>query len=201
MPSAAPSATNLTPHPASLILFCTALLVAASSREGGQLAIACSVLMTLALVAARAHVLPLVRRSRWLLLTIVILFGWLTPGTLLTPLPGATQEGLQLAAKNLAYLLVAISVVAGLLTSLSPPQLVAGLRSLLAPFARLKLSPDRIAVRLALTLEQVEASRRGPGSVADGALSMLSLPAASWGPGDAVLGCLTGALFVLAWFA
>ena len=201
MPSAATSAANRTPHPASLILLCTALLVVASSREGGQLAIACSILMALALAAAREHFLKLVRRSRWLLLTIVILFGWLTPGTPLAPLPGATQEGLQLAAKNLAYLLVAVSVVAGLLTLLSPPQLVAGLRSLLAPFARFKLSPDRIAVRIALTLEQVEASRRGPGSVADSAVSTIPLPAASWGPGDAVLGCLTGALFVLAWLA
>ena len=201
MSSPAPWAANRTPHPASLILFCTALLVAASSREGGQLAFACSILMMLALVAAREHFLKMVRRSRWLLLTIVILFGWLTPGTPFALLPGATQEGIQLAAKNLAYLLVAISVVAGLLTSLSPPQLVAGLRSLLAPFGCFKRSPDRIAVRLALTLEQVEASHRGPVSVADGAVSTLSLPAASWGPADAVLGCLTGALFVLAWFA
>lgn len=189
------------PHPASLILFCTALLVAASSREGGQLAIACSTLITLALVAAREHFLKLVRRSRWLLLTIVILFGWLTPGTPLAMLPGASVEGLHLAATNLAYLLIAISVVAGLLAFLPPPQLVAGLRSLLAPFARFNVSPDRIAVRLALTLEQVEASRRGERRGADGVVATLTLPAGTWGLLDVLLGSVAGALLMVAWFA
>lgn len=157
--------------------------------------------MMLALLAARQHFVALVRRSRWLLVTIVILFGWLTPGTPLATLPGASEEGLQLAAKNLAALLMAISVVAGLLTVLSPAQLVAGLRSLFAPLRLFHLSPDRIAVRLALTLEEVEASRQGSGSAARGTASMLTLPAASWGPVDGLLACASGALFVLVWFA
>lgn len=196
-----PSRVGRRPHSASLILVCIAMIVAASSREGGELAVACSLLMVLALVAARAHFLAMVRRSRWLLLTIVILFGWLTPGTPVAVLPGATIEGVHLAARNLAYLLIAISVVAGLLASLSAPQLVVGLRSLLAPLSPFNISPDRVAVRLALTLEQVEASRRGEGGTADGAVTTLTLPTATWGLVDVLAGGLAGTLFMVAWFA
>ncbi len=194
-----PPAAGRRPHPASLILFCTAVLVAASSRDGGQLLLACAFLMLVALIAARSHFAALIRRSRWLLLTILILFGWLTPGTPIQALPGASVEGLLLAAKNLACLVIAISVVACLLTALRPPELVAGLRILLAPFARLNVSPDRIAVRLALTLEQVEATRGGGDGAAGSMVAALSLPAASWGLADLLLGAATGALFMGAW--
>lgn len=194
-----PSTANRRPHPASLILFCAAALVAASSRDGVQLFLACAILVLIALIAARPHFVVLIRRSRWLLLTLLVLFGWLTPGTPLPAVPGATVEGLLLAAKNLACLVMAISVVACLLTVLPPPELVAGLRSLLAPFARLNISPDRIAVRLALTLEQVEASRRGGDGAAGGTVATLSLPAVSWGLTDALLGGATGAMFMVAW--
>lgn len=194
-----PSTANRRPHPTSLILFGMASLVAASSRDGSQLILAFAILMLIALITARTHFGKLIRRSRWLLLTILILFGWLTPGTPLPVLPGASAEGLQLAATNIAYLLIAISVVACLLTVLPPPELVAGLRSLLAPLARLNVSPDRIAVRLALTLEQVEASRRGDDGAAGGLVGTLSLPVVSWGLADVLLGGATGALFMVAW--
>ncbi|MCX7155930.1 MAG: hypothetical protein NTW45_05755 [Rhodocyclales bacterium] len=187
------------PHPASLILLGLAVLLAASSRDGTALLLGALGLALVALIAASSHLRLLLRRSRWLLLTMLVMFGWLTPGTPVPLIPGATQEGLLLAADNLARLLAALSTVALILKALSPPELVAGIRSLLAPLALLKISRDRIAVRLALTLNEVEASRNAGSGEAAPAASALTLPASAFGATDLVLGTLTGALLLGAW--
>lgn len=115
-----------------------------------------------ALGRARRHFLIILRRSRWLLLTMLMLFGWMTPGTAVPGLPMATREGLSLAAEHVARLLLAIATVSGAAPSrLSPAELVSGLRTLLAPLAPLGGFRDRLAVRLMLTLEEVESARRG----------------------------------------
>lgn len=187
------------PHPASLILLGLAVLIAVSSRDGVDLFLGCSGLILLALVAAPSHLRLLLRRSRWLLLTMLVMFGWLTPGTPVPGIPGASQEGLLLAADNLARLLTALSTVALLLKTLPPAELVAGMRSLLAPLVFLKVPRDRIAVRLALTLNEVEASGNAAGSESARAASALILPASVPGVSDFVIGALAGALLLGAW--
>ena len=187
------------PHPASLILLGLAVLLAASSRHGTALVAGTLGLALVALIAAASDLRQLLRRSRWLLLTMLVMFGWLTPGTPVPLVPGATQEGLLLAAENMARLLVALSVVALILKALSPPELVAGIRSLLAPLVLLNVSRDRIAVRLALTLNEVEASRNGGSDEVARAASTLTLPASAAGMTDVVLGALASALLLGAW--
>ena len=189
------------PHPASLILLGLAALLTASSQEGAALFLGGLGLSLVALVAATSHLRLLLRRSRWLLLTMLVMFGWLTPGTPLPNIPGASQEGLLLAAENLARLLIALATVALLLKALPPPKLVAGMRSLLAPLVLLKISRDRIAVRLALTLNEVEASRRGERDGSGGAAGNLVLPVAVFGVTDFFLGTLAGVLILGAWLA
>lgn len=188
------------PIPASLLALGFAVLVAASSREGAALFACCAVLALAATALAAPHFFPLLRRSRWLLLSMLLMFGWLTPGTPLPGAPGASLEGLWLAAENLARLTIALAAVALVLNSLSPAALVAGLRSLLAPFAALRISRDRIAVRLALTLEEVEAARSGNGDQGPAA-DRLSLPASAPGLADLLLGIVSGALLLGAWLA
>lgn len=188
------------PHPASLILLGLAVLAAASSRDGMALYLVSLVLALAALFVAGAHLRLLLRRSRWLLLTMLIMFGWLTPGTPLPNLPGASQEGLLLAADNIARLIVALSIVALILKLLPPSELVAGMRSLLAPLAFLGVSRDRIAVRLALTLNEVEASRNGATGKLDMA-RMLTLPATAPGLADVAIGILVGAVVLVTWLA
>lgn len=187
------------PHPASLILLGVAALLTASSRDGIALFLAGSGLTLLALVAARSHMRLLLKRSRWLFLTMLVMFGWLTPGTPVLNLPGATQEGLLLAADNLTRLLIAIAIVALILKALSPAELVAGMRSLLAPLALLRVSRNRFAVRLALTLNEVEASRHGEDREPEGVATTLRLPASVFGVTDFFLCALAGALLLGAW--
>jgi energy-coupling factor transport system permease protein len=143
--------------------------------------------------------LLLTRRSRWLLLAMLLMFGWLTPGTPLPVIPGASQEGLLLAADNLERLLIALATVALTLKALSPPELVSGMRTLLAPLPLLKLSRDRIAVRLALTMQEVEASRSGGDADAARVADVLALPASAPGLADLFVGILAAALILAAW--
>lgn len=172
-------------------------LLAASSRDGSILLLASLVMVLTAVFTSKRHFGLLLRRSRWLLLTLLILFGWLTPGTPLPGIPGATHEGLLLAAENLGRLLIALSVVAVLLTALSPVELVAGLRSLLLPLILLGVSRDRIAVRLALTLEEVEAARSGRNEETTKDVATLALPLARFGVSDLLLLGITLALLGL----
>jgi energy-coupling factor transport system permease protein len=189
------------PHPASLILLGLAALSAASSRDGISLLIGTLGLATTALIAATSHLRLLLRRSRWLLLTMLVMFGWFTPGTPLSMLPGSSQEGLQLAMDNLARLLIALSIVALLLRALPAAELVAGIRSLLSPLAWLNVSRDRIAVRLALTLNEVECSRFGVSREPVRMETGLILPAFGFGIADSILGAVTGVLVLGAWLA
>ncbi len=151
------------------------------------------------LIVAPSHFRLLLRRSRWLLLTMLVMFGWLTPGTPLANIPGASQEGLLLAVENLARLVIALLVVALLLKALTPPELVAGMRALLAPLALLKISRDRIAVRLALTLNEVESSRSGGSGEPGHSETSIALPASIPGVTDYVVGALAAALVIGAW--
>lgn len=189
------------PHPASVILLGLAVLLAASLRQGIEILLGATGLAVLVLLVAPARMSQLVRRSRWLLLTMLVMFGWLTPGTPFPNLPGATGEGLLLAADNIARLLVALSIVALMLNALSPPQLVAGIRSLMIPLSLLRISRDRIAVRLALTLEEVESSRHSAGGDADEFASTLSIPAHTVGLSDAALGSIAFGLVLAACLA
>lgn len=189
------------PHPASQLLLGLSVLLAASSRHGMELSVAFLLLAMLAIIAARAHFFLLARRSRWLLLTMLVMFGWMTPGTPLPGLPGATQEGLQLAADNLERFLIALAVVALILKVLPPVQLVAGIRSLLAPLALLRLSRDRIAVRLALTLQEVESSRSGDEGSRCLVERSLRLPTQASTAKDWLLALVSVALLLFAWLA
>ena len=161
------------------------------------MSLGCSGLTLAALIAAPADLFLLLRRSRWLLLTMLVMFGWLTPGTPLAVVPGATREGLLLAADAIARLLVALATLALLLRSLDPPQLVAGMRAMLAPIELLGFSRDRIAVRLALTLQEVEASRDGEGREPANRNSLV-LPSPAPGATDFFLAAVSTGLIVAA---
>jgi energy-coupling factor transporter transmembrane protein EcfT len=183
------------PHPASLILLWLAFLLLASAHAGTLLLQLCAISVFCALLFSRTHLRQLLRRSRWLLLMLVLLFGGMTPGTPLDYLPGATLEGLQLAAEHAARLILALAALALVLNALRPVELVAGMRTLLAPLAAMGLPRDKLAVRLALTLEEVE-HERGQGATETTVTTattmgdVLLLPQATWGRADAGLGLL-----------
>lgn len=189
-------------HPASLILLWLALLMALATRSGALLILTSMILTLCALLKAGMPLRRLLRRSRWLLLTLCAVFIWMTPGTPLLLLPGASREGLHLAIEHGARLLLALASLALVLQALTAVELVAGMHALLSPLRWLGISPDRMAVRLMLTLEAVESIRDETASLrqpAKAPTDSLSLPQVQAGVADAVAGLASLALLASLW--
>lgn len=120
------------------------------------MAVAVPALLLVALFAA-ADALRLMRRARWLLLAIAVLFLAATPGERVAgPLGGAgvTWDGVRLAAEHLLRLVLLLGTLAWLLRALGRAGLLGGLHCLLAPLGSHR---DRLVLRLLLTLEYAEA--------------------------------------------
>lgn len=104
-------------------------------------------------------VAALLRRVRWLLLAIGLLYGWFMPGTPVQPeLLGAfapTHEGLQEGVRRMTALLLIVLAVYLLLNTTARGELLAGLLWFGRPLRRIGLNDARFAVRLVLALEAV----------------------------------------------
>lgn len=116
------------------------------------------------LITARERALRLLRRIRVLLLAIVVLFAWFTPGTLVIvdfPALSPTVEGMTLAFEHAGRVVAVVLCVALLMQFLPSERLVGALYALLRPFERMGLPAGRIAVRMLLVLEFVEGRSTG----------------------------------------
>lgn len=106
---------------------------------------------------APGGLLSMVVRLRWLLVAILLVYGWWTPGELLWPALGAvspTLQGLGYGLARIFALLCIVSAVHFLLQVTERGQLVSSLMQLGAPFLG-PLARERFAVRVLLTLEAV----------------------------------------------
>lgn len=123
------------------------------------LAAAVAALALCALVSARARAARLLWRSRWLLLPLVVLFAFFTPGTLLLPALGAaspTLEGMDLALLHGLRLVVVVLAAALLLQHTSTDDLVAGIYGVMLPLRVFGIDNGRVAVRVMLVLRYLE---------------------------------------------
>ncbi len=121
--------------------------------------------------------LRMVRRARWLLLSIAVVYFWFTPGLAVWPLaPPALHawlpsvDGMLLGALRAGALAVIIVAVSALRASTTQLQLLAALHSLAAPLAWFGVARERVAVRTTLTLavvtemgEKMNIARAGAG--------------------------------------
>lgn len=139
-----------------------------------------TVLFVTALRLNADQLLSLVRRTRWILSSLLLVYAYSTPGTALWDALGVvspTREGLLDGLLQLGRLLSVLSGLAILLVLLSQAQLISGLYSLAYPLRWFGLSRERIAVRLALTLEYAEATMRDTASDWRAAISGAMQPA------------------------
>lgn len=118
-----------------------------------------SVALAPALAGRAAALRVLFGRTRWLFLVMIVAYAYSLPGSALLPALGQLSptregglEGLQ-QAWRLAVLLLLLD---GLVLRLPRAELLSGVYWLLRPFARLGLEPERVAVRLALTMEAMQ---------------------------------------------
>lgn len=193
-------------HPATLFLAWSALILALQSRSLPVLSVAAAVALMLAIAQARRRVRILLRRARWLMLSIFLLFAFATPGERFFPpfgAMGATWDGLIQAGEHLSYLVLMLSTLALLHERLGTAGMVTGLHALLRPLSLWRDLRERIVVRLMLVLDHVESGAgiaRGWRSWLDeetvaAGPDRLVLATAQWGWADAL--CLLAAAALL----
>ena len=199
-------------HPAVQILTWCLLVATVQVLALGTLLIAAGVTLCCALMVSGHKFIQLLRRTRWILFSLLLVYACSTPGQPLIDVAGMfspTREGLIDGALQLTRLLVALAGLAILLDRLHRQQLIAGLYTLFAPLQWIGLSRERMAVRLALTLHYAEVAMvRGTSTWQDTLRSLfephgeatrqMELPLFRFGVGDALLLC--GSLTML-WLA
>jgi energy-coupling factor transport system permease protein len=118
-----------------------------------------SLILLTAFVLSKHKFIQLIRRTRWVMFSLLIIYSYTTPGQPLLEalcMFSPSREGLIDGVLQLTRLLSALAALAILLDRLDRPQLIAGLYTLFAPMQWLGLSRERLAVRLALTLHYAE---------------------------------------------
>lgn len=148
-------------HSGSVIVLWMACVVVLQVLSPVPLAVAAGLCALAGWRFAPSRSLKLLRRVRFLVLAILVLFAGFTPGEALVPaLPefSPSREGLVLAAEHVGRLVAVVLCVALLLEGLPVSRLVGGLHALLRPLGWLGLPTERLAVRLMLVLRYVESA-------------------------------------------
>jgi len=146
-------------HPATQILIWCVLVTVTQFLPPAGLLASGGMLLVIAFILSRHKFIQLLRRTRWIMFSLWLIYAYTTPGQPVSVLLGAFSprlEGLQDGLLQLMRLLMALAGLAILLERLHRQQLIAGLYSLFAPLKWLGLSRERLAVRLALTLHYAE---------------------------------------------
>ncbi|WP_217126149.1 hypothetical protein [Hydrogenophilus thiooxidans] len=118
-----------------------------------------------AIAIDRARFVRLLSRIRWLLLSIVILFGWMTPGTAIAPFAVAlmpTYEGMELALLHALRLLALVAWLIFWFAWLPIPEQPTALYRAFFPLVWFGVPLERFAVRLALILDGLDALAKAP---------------------------------------
>lgn len=105
------------------------------------------------------HFWHVIKRMRWLFLSILVIYAFATPGEFIPNIPvniAPTIEGVHQGILQVMRLLIALAALTLLYANSSKAQLILGLYMLLKPLKCLGLNVEKFAVRLMLTLEYVE---------------------------------------------
>lgn len=147
------------PHPVTQITLWVGLAMLVQTLQTIVLPDLAAALVFIAFKAHAKRLLTLLRRTRWVLISLLIIYAFMTPGIALWSLPylpNPTREGLLDGFMQLSRLICVLAGLSLLLTSLSQERLISGLYVLAYPLRYVGLSRERIAVRLALTLQYAE---------------------------------------------
>ena len=167
------------PHPAVQIYFWVCLTLTTQILHGYALTLLAGILFALAFSICAARFFFLLRRTRWILFSVLLIYAYTSPGDALWPQLGAFSPVTEGVVDGLLQLSRLVTVLAGLsilLTLLSQSQLIAGLYILSRPLCIFGLSRERIAVRLALTLRYAESAMQDTASNWRGSIEHLLAP-------------------------
>ena len=159
-----PQAGGASLHPASLILIWLGFALCIPWLRTLDLAGIAGLLSIPLLLGRSPEFLKLLRRTRWLLVSLILVYAFATPGELLVPAFGdfsPSREGLSSGGLQALRLVALLSGLAVMQAAVPRDRILAGLYFLLHPLARLGVNIDRVAARIWLTLHYVEQKELG----------------------------------------
>lgn len=149
-------------HPSVRLLLWGVAVTCVQWLDGVRLLSAFTAVTLSTLVVAPRRFVRLLRRARWLLLSIALVFVFATPGELMFAALGSaspTFEGVWLAMSHVAKLVSLLALLALLLEFTPHDTMIAGLHGLFGPLAAVGFPRDRLALRLMLVLRYAEEFR------------------------------------------
>lgn len=149
------------PHPVVQIYLWTCLLIAVQMLQGYELFLYGGILVITTTACCASRFILLVRRTRWILISLFFIYAYASAGYPIWPGMGVFSPVDSGVANGLQQITRLIMILAGLtilLASLSQAELVSGMYTLLYPLRYIGLSRERVAVRLALTLQYAESA-------------------------------------------
>lgn len=130
-----------------------------------MLAMVAVLLLVAVLVNAPHNFLRLLRRTRWIMFALMMIYALMTPGVAVFPQWASyspTLEGLQEGLVQLGRLVCMLASLSILLARMTRQDMVGGIFVLAGWLFIPRALRQRMAVRLALTLEYAEDAMRGP---------------------------------------
>jgi len=146
-------------HPASLILIWLAFAFCVPWLRPAELSAIVFLFSLPLLLRHSAQYLKLLRRSRWLLISLILVYAYVTPGVAAISVLGAyspSREGVLSGGLQALRLISLLATLALLLATTSRDRILAGLYFLLRPFGLIGVDVDRVAARIWLTLHYAE---------------------------------------------
>ena len=154
-----PQADGTFLHPASLILIWLAFAFSIPWLRPVELVVITGLFSLLLIWRHTSQYFKLIRRSRWLLISIMLVYAFATPGVAEIPALGAyspSREGLLAGGLQVLRLITLLASLTLMLASVLRDRILAGLYVLSLPFRFLGVNVDRFAARTWLTLNYVE---------------------------------------------
>ena len=146
-------------HPFVKILCFVLILLLTNTLRDQWLIALCAGLCLMAVWSNKRNFLRVVRRMRWLFISLLNIYAFTTPGEYIPELlayASPTYEGCVLGLLQITKLLIALASLSLLFASSSKQDLIAGLYMLLTPLKLFGLNGERFSARLMLTLDYVE---------------------------------------------
>ena len=146
-------------HPFVKILSFVLILLLTNALKDQWLIILCAILCFIAVWVSKRDFLRVVKRMRWLFISLLIIYAFTTPGKYIPQLlayASPTYEGCIFGLLQITKLLIALASLSLLFSGSSKQELIAGLYMLLTPLKLLGLNVERFSARLLLTLDYVE---------------------------------------------
>ncbi|TCV90476.1 CbiQ family ECF transporter T component [Sulfurirhabdus autotrophica] len=146
-------------HAATKIAMWLILAIFTQWMQPSSLLILSFILLVLLVYFKANEFSRLIRRTRYLLISLLLIYGYATPGELIYPAAGIfspSLEGLQLGYVQAWRLLVLLAGLALLFRTTPRNDLLSGLYILMTPLKYLGVNVDKIAVRIWLTLQYAD---------------------------------------------